>query len=213
MEAGKRGLKAHIVRPGYVVGHSKTGVTNTDDFIWRLVKGCIQLQLVPDISNTINMVPVDNVALCISLSAVTPAQDVTVLHIAARPRVAFNDLFGSLSLYGYDVQKCDYVQWRQRLEQHVLVAQDNALFPLLHFVLDDLPRSTKAAELNDSNTQRILASNKTSKEVKQTVDQEITGLYIAWLINAGFLGAPPKPGTVILPVLTGEARAVSRSGQ
>jgi L-2-aminoadipate reductase len=24
MEAGKRGLKAHIIRPGYVVGHSKT---------------------------------------------------------------------------------------------------------------------------------------------------------------------------------------------
>jgi len=213
MEAGKRGLKAHIIRPGYVVGHSKTAVTNTDDFIWRLVKGCIQLQLVPDISNTINMVPVDTVALCTSLSAIIPAQGVIVLHIAARPRVTFNDLFGSVSLYGYDLQKCDYVQWRQRLEQHVLDVQDNALFPLLHFVLDDLPRSTKAPELDDSNTQSILDSSKASSEVKQTVDQETTGLYISWLINAGFLGAPPRTGSTALPVLTGSARAVGRSGQ
>jgi len=188
-------------------------VTNTDDFIWRLVKGCIQLQLVPDIINTINMVPVDSVALCTSLSVTIPAQGVTVLHIAARPRVTFNDLFGSLSLYGYEVQKCDYVQWRQRLEQHVLVVQDNALFPLLHFVLDDLPRSTKAPELDDSNTQRILEGSEASSDVKQTVDQETTGLYIAWLINAGFLDAPPRTGSIALPVLTGEARAVGRSGQ
>jgi len=83
----------------------------------------------------------------------------------------------------------------------------------LHFVLDDLPRSTKAPELDDSNTQHILDSNKTSNEVKRTVDQEMTGLYIAWLINAGFLDAPPGTGSVALPILTGEARAVGRSGQ
>lgn len=159
------------------------------------------------------MVPVDTVALCASLSAIIPAQDVTVVHIAARPRVTFNDLFGSLSLYGYDVQKCDYVQWRQRLEHHVLAVQDNALFPLLHFVLDDLPRSTKAPELDDLNMQRILGSSGASGDVKQTVNQETTGLYIAWLINAGFLDAPPRVGSIALPVLTGEARAVGRSGQ
>ncbi|KAJ3480253.1 hypothetical protein NLJ89_g12292 [Agrocybe chaxingu] len=49
-EAGRRGLCGHIVRPGYVVGDSRTAVTNTDDFIWRLVKGCVQLGLVPDIN-------------------------------------------------------------------------------------------------------------------------------------------------------------------
>ncbi|KAI6002561.1 male sterility protein-domain-containing protein [Pisolithus marmoratus] len=39
LEAGKRGLRGHIIRPGYVVDDSKTAVTNTDDFLWRLVKG------------------------------------------------------------------------------------------------------------------------------------------------------------------------------
>jgi L-aminoadipate-semialdehyde dehydrogenase len=65
MRARMRGLPATIIRPGYIVGHSKTGVTNTDDFIWRLVKGCIQLGKVPRISNVVNMCNVDYVADCV----------------------------------------------------------------------------------------------------------------------------------------------------
>ena len=49
-------------------------VTNTDDFLWRLVKGCIQLGLVPDINNTVNMVPVDHVARCCALAAAHPGR-------------------------------------------------------------------------------------------------------------------------------------------
>ena len=122
-------------------------MTNTDDFIWRLVKGCIQLSLVPDINNTINMVPVDQVARCTALSAIDIQADIyPVLHVAAQPPVRFNDLLLSLARYGYKVQQIEYLTWRTKLEEHVLDVQDNALFPLLHFVLDDLPTSTKAPE-------------------------------------------------------------------
>lgn len=65
MAAKSRGLPITIIRPGYIVGHSKTGVTNTDDFIWRLVKGCIQLGKVPRISNIVNLCSVDYVANCV----------------------------------------------------------------------------------------------------------------------------------------------------
>lgn len=55
LRARARGVPATIIRPGYIVGDSVSGVTNTDDFIWRLVKGCIQLGKVPRISNVVNM--------------------------------------------------------------------------------------------------------------------------------------------------------------
>ncbi|KIM33712.1 hypothetical protein M408DRAFT_60290 [Serendipita vermifera MAFF 305830] len=211
MEAGKRGLSAHIVRPGYVLGHSQTAVTNTDDFIWRLVKGCSQLKLVPDIGNTVNMVPVDHVAAITAVSGVTPSTGVTVLHVTARPPITFNDIFASLVAYGYDVTTCEYVVWRGKLEQHVLEVQDNALFPLLHFVLDDLPRSTRAAELEDTNTQNLLESQQVPSNTKRTVDQETMGLYLAWLVNAGFLEKPTGPATIPLPTLSGVAKAVGRN--
>jgi L-aminoadipate-semialdehyde dehydrogenase len=40
-------------------------VGNADDFLWRLIKGCIQLGKVPKIANIVNMTPVDYVASCI----------------------------------------------------------------------------------------------------------------------------------------------------
>ncbi|KAL4068584.1 hypothetical protein V8B97DRAFT_1973578 [Scleroderma yunnanense] len=191
-EAGKRGLRGHIVRPGYVVGDSKTAVTNTDDFLWRLVKGCVQLGLVPDINNTVNMVPVDHVARCTTLAAVTPLPGTafSVLHIVAKPLPTFNNMLSSLAEYGFPTRQCEYLVWRRELEKHVMEVQDNALFPLLHFVLDDLPTSTKAPELDDSNISALLLSH--PSDTPSTVSDELMGLYLAWLVRAGFLPSPSQ---------------------
>ncbi|KAK2460999.1 hypothetical protein APHAL10511_006940 [Amanita phalloides] len=215
-EAGRRGLQGHIIRPGYVVGDSQSAVTNTDDFIWRLVKGCVQLGLTPDINNTINMVPVDHVALCTGLAAVSPLPQarMSVLHIAARPMRTFNEMLLSLSHYGFRTEKIEYVVWRRKLEQHVMEVQDNALYPLLHFVLDDLPTSTKAPELDDGNT-RALLQQRYSGRLVRTVDDELMGLYLAWLVGAGFLPRPslshPSKRLAVLSN-AGTIKAAGRTG-
>lgn len=213
LEAGKRGLAGSIIRPAYIVGDSKTAVTNTDDFLWRLVKGCIQLGHIPDIHNTINMVPVDHVARVTAVAAFqAPSEPLRVHHITARPLPRFNHFLSALSRYGYAVKSTEYLPWRTLLEQHVLKSQDNALFPLLHYVLDDLPTSTKAAELDDANTVALM---KQAGEVQNvTIDDEQTGLYIAWLVAAGFLDQPTGIGRTPLPKLElqgGVARAIGRS--
>ncbi|EGO03599.1 hypothetical protein SERLA73DRAFT_101841 [Serpula lacrymans var. lacrymans S7.3] len=214
-EAGKRGLNGHIVRPGYVVGDSVTAVTNTDDFVWRMVKGCVQLGLVPNINNTVNMVPVDHVARCTALATVAPlpSSAMTVLHITARPLPSFNNILSSLAQYGFATEQCEYLVWRRKLEQHVMEVQDNALFPLLHFVLDDLPTSTKAPELDDSNTQALLHPH--LQEPNMTVSDKLMGMYLSWLVGAGFL---PQPSSLSpqrsLPSLNSDQiiKAAGRSG-
>ncbi|OCH93933.1 L-aminoadipate-semialdehyde dehydrogenase large subunit [Obba rivulosa] len=213
-EAGRRGLSGHIVRPGYVVGDSESAVTNTDDFLWRMVKGCIQLGLIPDINNTVNMVPVDHVARCTALAATAPlAGPLRVLHVAAYPRPTFNAFLGALAAYGYGVSRAEYVAWRRALERHVLDAQDNALFPLLHFVLDDLPTSTRAPELDDANMRAVLRPH--TEILNGTVDEELTGKYLAWLVETGFLPPPnAESAEKKLPRLQNvvATRAVGRSG-
>ncbi|KAK7046633.1 hypothetical protein R3P38DRAFT_2874843 [Favolaschia claudopus] len=213
-EAGRRGLQGHIVRPGYVVGDSSTAVTNTDDFLWRLVKGCIQLGLVPDINNTVNMVPVDHVARCTTLAAVAPLPGaaLSVLHVTARPLPSYNDLLGPLAQYGFGTTQCEYVVWRRRLEQHVMETQDNALFPLLHFVLDDLPTSTKSPELDDTNTVAVLSGAQAAQE--STVSEELMGKYLAWLVRADFLPSPTQssPGKTLPTLGSGVIKAAGRTG-
>ncbi|KAK4703385.1 L-2-aminoadipate reductase, partial [Phenoliferia sp. Uapishka_3] len=215
LEAGRRGLAGGIVRPAYIVGDSKTAVTNTDDFLWRLVKGCIQLGNIPDIHNSINMVPVDHVATITSVLALqSPLEPLRVHHVTAHPNPRFNDFLSALALYGYRVEKTEYLPWRTLLEQHVLKVQDNALFPLLHMVLDDLPTSTKAASLDDTNTVALLRA---AGEIESmTIDDKQMGLYLAWLVAAGFLDAPPASEKALpLPKLAlqnGVAKAMGRSG-
>ena len=192
-------------------------MTNTDDFVWRLVKGCIQLGLIPDINNTVNLVPVDHVALCTALAAVSPLPEprshLSVLHVAAEPRPTYNSFLSSLARYGFPTEQCDYLVWRSKLERHVMEVQDNALFPLLHFVMDDLPTSTKSPELDDSNMKALLSPH--TSRTNGTVDEELMGKYLAWLVAAGFLPSPNSPDAEkSLPAIasTSVIRAVGRSG-
>ncbi|PKY43091.1 large subunit of L-aminoadipate-semialdehyde dehydrogenase [Rhizophagus irregularis] len=194
MEASKRGMPATIIRPGYIVGHSKTGVTNTDDFIWRLIKGCVQLGLVPTIHNTVNMCPVDYVAECVvRISLSSTAASKLVFHIThpPDPSFMFDELFNCLYRYGYTVTETEYIVWRDRLMELTLQAEDNALYPLLYFVLDDLPTSTKSPELDNSNTREI------TKIECERMGERLIGIYLGYLVKVGFLDKPDLRGKVI----------------
>ncbi|KAK9456154.1 hypothetical protein V1511DRAFT_496690 [Dipodascopsis uninucleata] len=205
--AGARGLTGAVIRPGYVTGQSVNGITNTDDFIVRMMKGCVQLGLVPDIHNTVNMVPVDHVARVIIASAFSSPSlspgGVRVVHVTGHPRLRFNEFLGTLADYGYDIASVNYVHWRQALETYVVRdAKDNALYPLLHFVLDNLPSSTRAPELDDKNAIAALefdASTWTSPEVTKVkgagVSKQTIGIYLAYLVSIGFIDRPTLSST------------------
>lgn len=161
------------------------------------------------------MVPVDNVGRYAALSALSlpfRSQKATVFHITAHPSIRFNDVLGCLAKYGYATERAGYLPWRRKLEQHVIEVQDNALFPLLHFVLDDLPTSTKGPELNHSNTAALLQKN--GEEFGRPVDDHLIGMYLAWLVQAQFL-EPPRTGGIPLPELrsTFAAKAIGRTGR
>ena len=205
-EAGKRGLTGCIVRPGYVTGDSKTGVTNTDDFLIRMIKGCVQLGQVPAIYNTVNMVPVDHVARVVVACAFFPpgsGHTNAVAHVTSHPRLRFTGFLGSLATFNYPVSIVDYIPWRIALEKHIMAPsasgggkeEQNALFPLLHIVLDNLPQSTKAPELEDFNaTEALKKDAEWTREDKSSglgVSVATMGIYLGYLVSLGFLPAPP----------------------
>ncbi|CUM47015.1 uncharacterized protein AC631_02948 [Debaryomyces fabryi] len=199
--AGERGLKGSIIRSGYVLGFSETGATNSDDFLVRMLKGCAELGSYPDISNNVNMVPVDHVARLVVASAFHPPQDdhLAVVHVTGHPRLQFNTYLGTLAEYGYDVSIDDYPTWRSALERFVVQdSKDSALFPLLHFVLDNLPQNTKAPELDDSNAAKALKSDEKWSGVDVSggkgIDVKQMGVYISYLVKVGFLPKPTKKG-------------------
>ncbi|KAJ3196901.1 large subunit of alpha-aminoadipate reductase [Irineochytrium annulatum] len=190
MRARSRGVPATIIRPGYIVGDSTSGVSNTDDFLWRLVKGCIQLGKVPRISNVVNMCPVDYVADSVAdIATKETGLSHPVYQMWNPHRFRFDDLFDLIAPHGYPVVKTDYIHWRTSLMDLTLSASNptdaHALYPLLHFVLDDLPTSTRSPELDDSNVRAVVEGR--CQDVR-----ELIGLYLGYFTAIGFLDAPQQ---------------------
>lgn len=218
--AGERGLKGCITRPGYVTGFSATGASNTDDFLLRMLKGCAELGSYPDISNNVNMVPVDQVARVVVATAFHCPQSeyLSVAQVTGHPRVKFNEYLGALKTYGYEVECEDYPTWRSQLEKFVVEdSKDSALFPLLHFVLDNLPQDTKAPELDDLNAVKSLKidAKLTDEDVSggKGVQEEQISIYISYLVKIGFLPKPTGQGKPLPEVeLSEETLALITAG-
>ncbi|KAJ2782353.1 large subunit of alpha-aminoadipate reductase [Coemansia interrupta] len=204
MHARQDGFPVTIVRPGYVLGHSQTGATNTDDFIWRLAKGCVELGESPVMHNSVNLCPVDYVANVVVECISQPrALAHLVYHVFNRERFRFQNLFDLMRLYGYAIGDVEYIMWRQHLMDYTLANNDSALYPLLHYVLDDLPTSTKSPDLDDSHTVELLEGT----GVMCTSMRDLVGLYLAYLVKAGFL-EKPEGGERQLPELEYELHGV-----
>lgn len=191
-------LPLTIFRPGYIMGHSKSGVTNTDDYLVRLIKGCIQLGHAPRMRNKVNMCSVDFVSQAIVYIAGQTSGLGQVYHFSNPHLFRFSDLFGLLRVYGYNIEFEDYIDWREGLMKMTLESKNNALYPLLHFVLDDLPTRSKSPKLD--TTQLDTALEGSGIVCKSMSD--LLGVYLSYLVASGYLETPAVAPTAIPSALT-----------
>lgn len=222
--AGELGLRGAIIRPGYVQGFSESGAANTDDFLLRMLKGCVEVGSYPEITNSVNTVPVDHVARIVAASALHPpaktGEKLSVVQVTGHPRIKFNEMLAALNDFGYEVRKEEYRAWCKTLEKFVIDdGNDNALFPLLHMVLGNLPEDSLAPELDDRNAREVLAEDKKwygSDDAKHArgVTKEVLAVYVSYLIKIGFLPKPEKTPTVAIPdvKISEESIELIRSG-
>ncbi|CAK7214666.1 putative NRPS-like protein biosynthetic cluster [Sporothrix bragantina] len=213
-EAGRRGLVGAIIRSGYITGDPTTGTSVTDDFLVRLWKGCLQVGSRPDISNTLNAVPVTQVnrivvSAAFHLAAAT-GTSLAVAQVTGHPRPTLNEWMGALSAYGYAAPQVPYADWANQVKAYVddesAEREPHALLPLFHFAVGDLPGNSIAPELDDRQTQAALSLyDAASKPEDNTVSLATLGTYLAYLVASGFLPAPPTSlplGATPLPQLS-----------
>jgi len=224
-EAGRRGLVGAVVRPGYVTGDPRSGISVTDDFLVRLWKGCLQVGARPNIANTANVVPVTQVSRIVVAAAFhLPAalgQLLGVAQVTSHPRLTLNDWIGALEGYGYPVPMVSYQEWCTKITEYVSddAKEEHALLPLFHFVVGDLPGNSIAPELDDANAAAALGpygketGNQGDPLAANTVDAQTLGMYLAYLVAVGFLPAPVKKGEFELPRVDGLRLQVLVAGQ
>jgi thioester reductase-like protein len=163
MAARKRGLPAAIYRCGYVTGHSQTGVWNPDDYLCRMIKGCIQMGVFPDFPTTkLDLSPVDFVSRAI-VYLILHKESLTkhkAYHLVNPNEFFFNDLFQTAVRLGYKIKPVDVEVWKKALFDSVAqkAADDedrNALYPMLTYFSDDFGarmRTAKRPWYDNTNT-------------------------------------------------------------
>ncbi|GLI77624.1 putative NRPS-like protein biosynthetic cluster [Penicillium ochrochloron] len=131
--ARDRGLPAAIYRPGFVIGDSKTGAGNPDDFFARLMVGSIQIGSFPCLPNQrMEYVTVDYV--CDAMLHIASRNDNlgrSYSLVAPDPALSVNlvDTVKVINDAGYSVRMVPYSKWVKQL--HDPNNKDNSLMPLM----------------------------------------------------------------------------------
>ena len=177
-----------IYRPGLVSGHSITGVSPAGDLFMRILKGCLELGLAPDIDFPFDLVPVDYVVgALVQLSLQTSLLGKTFHLLGSRP-VFSMAIFERVRQTGYAVKLVDSAVWQQAV---LTAPSDNALAPLrelferpIQNAKDEPPRRMR---IDDTNTRMAIAG---SGIECPDVTGEVLDRYIATLVQGGFLEKP-----------------------
>ncbi|KAI0147843.1 non-ribosomal peptide synthetase [Xylariaceae sp. FL1272] len=235
-EAGRRGLLGSVVRPGYILGDAVTGVCNHDDFLVRMLKGCIQLSSRPRIINTVNAVPAGHVSTVVVAASLNPVPaekagsnggsgdvGVHVIHVTGHPRLRMNEYLSILGYYGYDVSEVEYDEWKSQLEAFVSAGsvqkdeEQSALMPLFHMATNNLPTNTRAPELDDRNAVVVLKADAdrwtgVDDSAGEGISREAVGRFLRYLAETKFLSWPTSRGRELPAIKEGVVEAQAKWG-
>ncbi len=197
--AKSRKLPVSIYRLGLVMGDTRTGVGNTADYVSRMIKGCIQLGSYPDlVDQKQELVSVDYVTKAIvhlsnqkeslgkAFNLVPPAnQNIDILQ--------FFDLISSL---GYQLKKLPYTQWKNKLIEQTQKSQENALYPLVPMIAEQVYQDSLTIVQLYQNTPEFDCKNTLDGLAGTTIfcplmDAKLLKNYFSYFISSGFL-EPPK---------------------
>jgi thioester reductase-like protein len=171
------------------VGDSVTGVSNVDDFVARMLAGCIQVGIAPDIRNSMDMTPVNYVAAAMVYLSRQQESVGKVFHLLNPTPIHWSDIFDMVMAEGYPVDKLPFSQWVEAVEEKA-DPQKNVLYPLLPFFQINFARRMLGVEdshyyqLGTASTQAAL---KESGLACSKIDQPLIRVFLQQLIETGRL--------------------------
>ncbi|MFD3694906.1 amino acid adenylation domain-containing protein [Streptomyces sp. NPDC058646] len=142
--ARARSLPVTVHRPTRISAHSRTGACQTRDYMWLLLKGCVQAEAAPaGVDTAFDLVPVDYVADSVVELSLRPGAAGRTFHLAAGRLLRLDTAVQRLRARGYRLADVEPQEWMRRIGGD----PDNAAFPLL---------GTLAAELTGGGSEGSL---------------------------------------------------------
>ena len=128
VNARSRGVPVCVYRPGLIMGHTKTGATQTNDYLLVALKGFIDLGLLPEPRIMMDFVSVDYVAKSIAALSRRPDSIGKYFHIWNPNGVDMGKAYEWIRSFGYNLDIVSYSVMRERV---LTIDSSNALYPFL----------------------------------------------------------------------------------
>lgn len=197
-----RGLPICIYRPGFITGHSKTGICNTGDIIYRMIKGCIQIESMPNLDVSLDLNPCDYVSQAIVYLSQQQTSLGNVFHLVNPQPLSMADVYQYVRSVGFPMAFVEYEQWRSKLVKQGN-SPDNALYPLIPILaeqdnitfegdgvsshLKQVDPHTVKPVVQPFDASDALAGLVNSSIVCPALDEKLLANYFAYLVQSGFL--------------------------
>jgi len=186
--AAERGIPISIYRPSRISGHSQTGVFNSNDFLYKLIIGCVQLGSAPDIDIRDNIVPVDYVSKAIVHLSKQEESIGKTFHLVHPQTLHTNTLIEHIRSLGYAIEQVSYDQWREKLLNITQGSLDHPLYSLVPFFP---ARQAQEENYNSGflqlDNQNVINGLVNTSITCPPVDNQLLRVYFSHLIKQGFL--------------------------
>ena len=131
MAARERGLPVCHLSAGAHHRAQPDGAGEPDDFMWNLIKTCIQTGQAPAVDVSVDMTPVDYVSRAIVHLSRQPQSLGQAFHLVNPRPIGWGELLGWLRSVGYPVQEVSPERWQAQMMPRLGSSPEGALFALL----------------------------------------------------------------------------------
>ncbi|XYH97433.1 amino acid adenylation domain-containing protein [Sorangium sp. So ce1128] len=206
--ARSRGVPVTIFRPGFIMGHSKTGAANVSDFASRMIKGCLEMGCAPDLpEQSKEFVTVDYVSQAIVHLSRRPGALGKVFHLVPPPsqRLDLNGFFDLLGSHSGPLARLPYARWSEELLKQIQRSGDSPFLPLLPMLTEkvhgDLTRWEMYEKMPACDCQNTMDGLVGTTIVCPAMDARLLDRLFAYYLRSGYLRtpAPPKSGVRLVP--------------
>ncbi|MBD2483967.1 non-ribosomal peptide synthetase [Planktothrix sp. FACHB-1365] len=193
MMARERGLPVCIYRLGRFAGHSQTGAVATDDWLFRMIKGCIQLGMFPESEMMIEMIPIDYASKAIVCISQAKSSLEKAFHITNHHQISWEYLTNWIQKFGYPVRQVSFEKWHEELISHLNYFPENALHSLLTIFSKESDSQKIEFKFDNQNTLKALSG---TEICCPPLNAELLNIYFSYFLKIGFLSTP-EPTTLV----------------
>jgi amino acid adenylation domain-containing protein/thioester reductase-like protein len=187
--AGDLGIPTSIYRPGPIAGHSRSGVWNEDDLICNMVKACITMGAVPDLSIMLDIVPVDYVSKAIVHISQNRKSLGKAFNLSTSQQINFTELINLVGDFGYPLSHIPFEDWKADLFELAIHDPDGGwqvFLPLINEIDMDV---VSMPHFDQANTRDGL---KGSGIENMALGPEMMKTYFNYFVESGMLNPPIK---------------------